>query len=114
MPFGNIVVGAKTFEPRNPGTYVLSTTTLGGPTEEIRIRPGSKTKNGDVTLNLTYIKDTDTGTAPDTIRDRTVVNVSITTSASGRVAPSVLDGGLDILDTFATDSVLTRIIQGEA
>lgn len=114
MPFGNITVGADVYNPRNPGVYILSTIALGGPTKEFRMKPATSSKNGSSTFSIVYLFDKDTGTAPDLIRDRSIITLTCQTTNTGRVTATEIDNAISAINTFAVSDTITRLMQGES
>jgi len=113
MPFGDISVNSKTFNPRQPGTYVKSTVTFGDPTDEFRLRGGSSpSKDGLIRLSVSRVFEKDVTVASVTSRKGAIATLSIAIPNSGFTA-SEMDVLASDISEFVSATTLTRLLQGE-
>lgn len=113
MPFGTITANTKTYEPRTPGSYVLSTVTFGQPTNEFRIRGAVVGKDGLLRASISRILEKDVAVGSDTSRQQALVITNITVPVSAFTAAE-LDSLLLDTSEFITAATLSRILQGES
>lgn len=111
MPFGSITTNAKTFDPRNPGTYVLTTLAFGSPTNELRFRSANKGKDGKYRFSVSKVLEKDVTINSVIDRRNLIVTVSFTTSSdftSSEVLSAVTD-----LSGALTENRIIRLMQNE-
>lgn len=113
MPFGSITVNSKTFEPRIPGVYALSTVAFGEPSNELRIRGAALSKDKVLRASITRVLEKDIGTGSDVVRKQCIVTTSVAVPVSGFSAAE-LDVLMSDISEFATGTSLSRILQGES
>lgn len=113
MPYGTITVNTKTYEPRIPGTYVLSSVTFGQPTNEFRIRGAVLSKDGLLRASIVRVLEKDVVVGSDTKRKQCTVTTAITAPPSDFTAAE-LDALLSDSSEFATGATLSRLLQGES
>lgn len=113
MPFGTITVNTKSYEPRTPGTYVLSTVNFGQPTNEFRLRGAAISKDGLLRASITRVLEKDVVVGSDTVRKQALVTLSITSPTSDFTS-SDLDALISDQSEFATGATLSRLLQGES
>lgn len=113
MPFGTITVNGSTFEPRQPGIYSLAGVTFDAPSNEIRLRGATISKNGgSATVTRYAAKDVVVG--DDTIRKNCAVSLQIQVpSGTGFTAAEIDAMALDISEFLTTENV-SRLLQGES
>lgn len=111
MPFGSITTNAKTFDPRVPGTYVLSTLAFGAPANELRFRGATKGKDGKYRFSVGKVLEKDITIDSRTVRVNSVVSISITTSTDF-TSTEVLSSLADITGALTSDRLL-RLMQSE-
>lgn len=112
MPFGVITVNTKSFEPRTPGNYSLSTVTFGQPANEFQIRGATIGKDGLLRASVSRILEKDVTVAGATVRKRALVVTNIIVPSSDFTAAE-LDTMLSDSSEFITGPTLTRVLQGE-
>lgn len=113
MPFGNIVSGSSTFEPRSPGVYSLNTLTFGDPVNEFRIRGASKSKDQLMRGSVTRILEKDVTISTGEVRKQLIVALSIA-SPSSDFTSAEIDALAGDISTFFTTSTVTRFMMGES
>lgn len=113
MPFGTITVNSKSFEPRSPGTYSLSSVVFGDPNNDIRVNPGRLSKDGLVRGSVSRILEKDVTVGGSTVRRQMTLTVSWSAPPSNFTAAEI-DGALSDVSEFATPTTISRVNQGEA
>lgn len=113
MPFGSITVNSKTFEPRQPGVYSLSTVTFGQPGNELRCTGGKLSKDGFIRGSISRLIEKDVTVGGATVRKQMVLTCSWSVPPSDFTAAE-MDGALSDISEFATTSTLSRLNQGES
>lgn len=113
MPFGNITVNTKTFEPRQPGTYTLNTVTFGQPSNEFRIRGATPSKDGLLRTSVTRVLERDVVVGSSTVRKQCVVTLSVASPVADFTG-SEIDGLASDISEFITASTISRLMQGES
>lgn len=113
MPFGTITVNTKSYEPRNPGVYALSTTTFGSPANEFRIRGAAgPSKDGLLRSSTTRILEKDVTVGGVSTRKQSIVTLTIAVPPADFTAADV-DGLASDISEFLTTATITRLLQGE-
>lgn len=112
MPYGDITVNSKTFQPRDPGVYSLSTLTFGNPRNEFRIRGGTKGKDGSFRGSITRLYEKEVTVNGTITVPQAIVTVSIT--APTAFTASELDVMTSDIDVFLTSAIITRLLAGES
>lgn len=113
MPFGSITVNSKTFDPRQLGTYSLSTVTFGQPANEFRIRGAIVGKDKLLRASTTRLLEKDVDVSGETVRKQCVVTLSIATPVSDFTGTEI-DTLVSDISEFITASTISRILQGES
>lgn len=114
MPFGSITVNTKTYEPRQPGFYSLSTAVFGDPLNEFRVRgASSSSKDGILRSSVTRVFEKDVTVGSDTMRKQCVVTISIASPTAGFTGAEI-DGLASDISEFLTASTISRLMQGES
>lgn len=114
MPFGSITVNAKTYEPRVPGFYVLSTVSFGQPTNEFRLKGATQSsKDGLTRASITRVLEKDVVVGTQTVRKQAIVTLTIATPTAD-FTTSEIDAMISDQSEFATGSTLSRLLQGES
>lgn len=113
MPFGTITVNTKSFEPRTPGTYVLSTVSFGQPSNEFRLRGATIGKDGLMRASIVRVLEKDVTVGSDIVRKQALVSTNIVTPASDFTAAE-LDALLSDSSEFVSSATLSRLMQGES
>lgn len=114
MPFGDIVIGASTFKPTQPGTYRESTTTYDGPQNELRITGATRTQSGNLVANVRYILEKDVTVGDDVLRKQCLALVEVRVPRDGGFTTTEIDTMIDNINTFLTGDTLNRVLQGES
>lgn len=112
MPFGDIVVNTKTFQPRDPGIYSLSTLAFGNPRNELRVRGGTKGKDSSYRASVTRLMEKEVTVNGVITVPQAIVTVNITVPTAFTAAE--LDTMTSDIDVFLTSAILTRILAGES
>lgn len=112
MAFGSITANTKTYELRSPSVYVLNTLAFGDPTNEFRLRGGSKSKDNTLNAGVIRYLQKDVTVAGATVRKSCTVSLSITMPESG-ITASEIDACISDISEFLTASTLSRLLQGE-
>lgn len=113
MPFGTITVQTKSYEPRIPGVYELSTVSFGEPSDRFTIRGATPSKDGLVRGSITRVLEKDVTISGQIVRSSMNVTLSFTIPQSNFSA-SDIDYRVEDISSFLTASVLSRILQGES
>lgn len=113
MPFGTITAATKSYEPRTPGTYILSTVVAGQPTNEFRLRGASITKDGLLRCSLTRVLEKDVLVGGSSVRKQGIISLSVTIPAADYTATDV-DSLIADISEFATATTISRMLQGES
>lgn len=113
MPFGTITANTKSYEPRMPGVYVLSTVVFGQPTNEFRIKGASLSKDGLLRASVIRVLEKDVVVSGTTVRKQCSFAGSFVTPVSDFTAAE-LDSLASDLDVFITSATLSRLMQGES
>lgn len=113
MPFGTITVNTKSYDPRSPGIYSLSTVAFGDPQNEFRIRGASSSKDELLRGSVTRILEKDVVVGSDTARKQCAVTLTIAVPYKGYTGSDV-DALASDISEFLTPGVITRLLQGES
>jgi len=113
MPFGNITVNTKTYEPRTPGTYSLSTTVFGQPLNEFRVRGAQKSKDKLLRSSVTRVYEKDVTVGTVVTRKQSVVTLNITTPDAD-FSGADIDNLTSDISEFLTATIVSRLMQGES
>lgn len=100
-----------TYEPNSDGTYTATSVVVGGPLDEIKVRPGKVANNGNRSTGLMLrqqFADSVTGQISGS------VTVDITFTVSGRTPNPVpaLKTKLGTLNDFAVEAILQKMLLG--
>lgn len=112
MPYGDITVNSKTFQPRDPGVYSLSTLTFGNPKNEFRIRGGIKGKDGAFRGSLTRLYEKEVPVNGTINVEQAIITLSIT--ARTAFTASELQVMASDINAFLSAPILTRLLAGES
>lgn len=113
MPFGNITANTKIYEPRTPGTYVLSTVTFGQPSNEFRIRGASLSKDGLMRASVIRVLQKDVIVGSASVRKESSVGLNIVVPSADFTAAEI-DTLCGDISEFLTVATVTRLMQGES
>lgn len=113
MPFGTITVNTKSYEPRQPGVYSLSTVVFGQPNNEFRISGGKQSKDGLLRGSVTRLIEKDVVVNGQNLRKQASVTLSWATPTADFTG-SELDGLISDISEFITAATISRINQGES
>lgn len=114
MPFGQITLTSGTYDPRSAGHYMESSVGLGDPTNEIRINPGRRTQNGDITFSVTRVIEKDVTVGDDVFRRQLIVPINCTVPSQTGFTSTDVDSAVEDISELLTSDTITRILQGEA
>lgn len=113
MPYGDITVNTRTFNPRTLGTYALSTVAFGEPSNELRIRGATRSANKRLSATVNRYVQKDVTLAGTTKRENASVSINIQVPESGFTAAEI-DAMASDLSEFLTTATITRLLQGES
>lgn len=113
MPFGPITAQTKTYEPRQPGVYSLSTVVFGQPLNEYRIRGASLSKDNLLRSSVSRVLEKDSVVNGVTTRKSAIITLNITAPTSDFTG-SELDSLAEDISVFLTASTVSRLMQGES
>lgn len=113
MPFGDIVVNTKTYQPRQPGYYSESTINFGDPINEFRLSGATRDKNGLLRSSVTRLLEKDIDVNGSEVRKQLIVTLSISSPASDFTGTEI-DGLAADISEFLTASTVSRLMQGES
>lgn len=114
MPFGDIVVNTKTYSPREPGYYMLSTVAFGSPSNEFRIRGARPSKDGYSRGSVTRYIEIDVTSGGSTVRKNALLTLSLAVPVDGSITVPVIDTAVSDISEFLTTATLSRLMQGES
>lgn len=113
MPFGNISVNSKTFEPRSEGTYQLTGISFGSPTNEFRIRPAATPgKDGLLRASIIRVLEKDIVVGSSTVRKAGIAGLNIAVPPSDFLGGE-LDAMVSDISEFITAGIISRVLSGE-
>jgi hypothetical protein len=111
--YTSIISGTKTYVPRAPGVYVLSSLGFNDPKDEIRITGATRNKDGSLSGSLTHLIEKDVIVNGSTVRKRKITKVDWYLDVAFTSVEAVDDTG--IINAFvSTSGFLNRLLQGEA
>lgn len=113
MAFGQLVIGAKTYNSVGPGEYMLSTINWGQPQDLIKLSPGKRANaKAPTTFALTHILEKDITVGTEVIRRRMSTNLQVNLAEGFTMTES--DNGILLLSDLATVAFLNRLAMGES
>jgi hypothetical protein len=114
MPYGSITVNTKTYDPRQPGVYSLTSLAFGDPADEFRIRGvQSVSKDQLLRASITRVLEKDVTTGDTSTRKQAVVTMTVAVPKSDYTAAEI-DALASDISEFLTVNTLTRLMQGES
>lgn len=112
--FGTIVANTINFAARTVGTYMEEGLAFGDPQSYIRIRPGARRKDGQLSAGITRVMEKDVTVGDDVERHNCVVTLNIIAPPSGSFTASEIDSMVSDISSVATVDNLNAILQGKA
>lgn len=113
MPFGTITSQTKTYDPRSPGVYSLSTLAFGDPSNEYRVAGATLGKDKILRATVSRVLQKDVVEGSNTLRKQCVVQLSVAVPPSGFTSAEV-DSLVEDISVFLTAGVATRLLSGES
>lgn len=109
MSFSPITITSGAFNGTTPGKYVKSTVGFNDPTNEIRIKGGSKTKTGNTTYSTGRILQHE-----DADGKKYTSTITVSVSQSPLCSIAEVDGALGDIDEFLDATSLNDIALGRS
>lgn len=113
MPFGNITVNSRTFNPRIPGEYSLSTVAYNDPANSLRIKGATRSKDSILRGSMSRIIQKDVTVGSSVVRKTATITVSLQVPDKDFTATEI-DDALSDLSAFATSDTVGRLLLGES
>lgn len=115
MSFGTITVGTKTYQERQPGTYVDSTLTFASPNSDIRTKGASpKNKVNPLTASVLRRLEKDVTVGAAIVRKSSTIQVVLSAPQDATFTNAEIAAMVTDLATFLTAANISRLLQGES
>lgn len=112
MPYGSITAQTLTYDPRDDGHYVRSTSTFGSPDNSFIVR-GSIPKAEPLRASVSRVLQKDVVVGGNTVRKSATVTLSIVTPSSDYTATEI-DSLVSDISEFITPTTVSRLLMGES